>query len=510
VATLFGLAASVAVLSACDSLLEVDLPGTVTEEAIKDLPGGAEVLVNSLIGQVECSYSRFVSGEATGNEDVYTQGDARGGFAEYHEYIGGGASCTSGGDNGYDWFDPLQTARYYGDEFFEVISDFDESDIVFDQFDTKAELLAVTQIYRAIPYVVLGEHLCEITFEDGPLQTPDQVLAVAEGHLDDAIARVQALPGGDMDLPYGITTSALQMAYGLRARTRWASGDLGGAEMDAMQVDEGFVAWVTRDADPGGAAQRENDLYVVFHTDVAEQRTPVANMRGPIDWWNPVGGRTNPVTGTDWPAVIPFTGYLYLAIDDANGRAIDASQNPITETSTVVGTAVPDTRVPIDSVEIDDSGVIDGIGQEKYTAVDQFIPLVNWEEMWLIMAEANTANAVTLVNDIRAAQTPPLPLVTYGPTGGEIEDMIIEERRRSLFLEGRFWSTKIQNTDKLWFPRSTEDLDENGNEIGGAVRMVMEDLEFERNSNIGYGDIATGCDPDQAPTFEPPSITSGA
>ena len=48
-----------------------------------------------------------------------------------------------------------------------------------------------------------------------------------------------------------------------------------------------------------------------------------------------------------------------------------------------------------------------------------------------------------------------LPRVTYADPSdaAEIRLMIIEERRRQLFLEARFWSTKIRNTDLLWFPR---------------------------------------------------------
>ena len=167
---------------------------------------------------------------------------------------------------------------------------------------------------------------------------------------------------------------------------------------------------------------------------------------------------------------------------------------------------MPDPRVALDSVEIDDSGVIDGLGQQKYDDVDDDIPLVNWREMFLIRAEATPANAVARVNDIRTAAG--LPTVTYGPTGGAITDMIIEERRRSLFLEGRYWSTKIQNTDLLWFPRSTEDVDDQGNELGGAVRMVMQQLEFQQNPNLTFADIATQCDPNEAPVYEV-SITSG-
>ena len=54
----------------------------------------------------------------------------------------------------------------------------------------------------------------------------------------------------DFAMPHGISTSARNMAYGLRAQTRWMKGDLTGAAADAALVPQGFRAFVIREATP--------------------------------------------------------------------------------------------------------------------------------------------------------------------------------------------------------------------------------------------------------------------
>src|SRR5690606_29350701 len=56
-------------LAACDGLLDVELPGQITEDALDD-PGQATILVNSAIADIECSVSEFVASNAAGYEDV--------------------------------------------------------------------------------------------------------------------------------------------------------------------------------------------------------------------------------------------------------------------------------------------------------------------------------------------------------------------------------------------------------------------------------------------------------
>jgi hypothetical protein len=137
------------------------------------------------------------------------------------------------------------------------------------------------------------------------------------------------------------------------------------------------------------------------------------------------------------------------------------------------------------------------------------MPLVGWEELWLIRAEHEGGQAaIDLVNDLRAAEG--LPLVTYldgaTATPEQIRYMILEERRRALFAEGgRYWSTKIRNTDVLWFPRGEGVTPFQGYLLQGGVRLAFPAEEYVTNPNlVARGGLAvrgTGCDPAQAPVF---------
>ena len=83
------------------------------------------------------------------------------------------------------------------------------------------------------------------------------------------------------------------------------------------------------------------------------------------------------------------------------------------------------------------------------------------------------------------------------------DDLIIEERRRALWLEARFWSTKILRNEKLWFPRQVGEWVNpfSTNSLGGAVRMLMPTSGYEINANLDLTDRGTGCPAGQAPIF---------
>jgi hypothetical protein len=76
--------------------------------------------------------------------------------------------------------------------------------------------------------------------------------------------------------------------------------------------------------------------------------------------------------------------------------------------------------------------------------------------------------------------------------------VLLEERRREFFNEGgRYWSTKIQNTDLLWFPRREGVSPLQGYQYLGGVRLLWDGSEYEGNDYWGArgGPAAqgTGC-----------------
>src|SRR5690606_15798640 len=131
----------------------------------------------------------------------------------------------------------------------------------------------------------------------------------------------------------------------------------------------------------------------------------------------------------------------------------------------------------------------------KYTSEDQDYPLVNWKQMWLIRAEIQGGQtAIDLVNDLRAEEN--LPLVTYLAPGDAtgLRHMRIEESRRVLFIEGRYFFVKLMNPDILWFPRGEgpNPVRNNGTYEGG-VSLLLPASEYVLNENLSLDDRGTGC-----------------
>jgi len=233
-------------LTGCDSLLDVELPGTVAAEDLGN-PALAQTLVNSALGQFECAYTSYVAttgilaGEyrnASSWLNVNTWG-WRG--LELFTITG---SCPTGRDaTGLGAYTPLQQARYVAEEATRLIEGFAENSVP-DRADKLGQLAA----YSAFSYVLLGEGFCEMAVDQGPLMSREEVMRVAEERFTTAIGHAQAA-GNE-----GIRT----MATAGRARARLNLGDLSGAASDAEQVPQGFV-WNAEYSTVNG--RRENRLY---------------------------------------------------------------------------------------------------------------------------------------------------------------------------------------------------------------------------------------------------------
>ena len=482
------LGCSVAVLSGCEGLLDVDLPAKLTDEALES-PQGAQTIRNSVIGEFESAFNYVVwshHGLEDGGEIILgSPGIDRGGFTWQ--------------TTPQHWFPFMQSSRRFG----EILHDKLEEEWTVTDVPERGPYMAISSMYQGAAIGLLGMTLCEVTVNVGELMTTDEALALADQYLTRAISEIDAV--GDFAMPYGIASSAKTMALGLRAQVRWAKGDLTGASIDAQLVPQGFLAWVTRDTGPF----RRNKAYF------DGVLTRYAFLYPVNDWWtaDPTkapGSEINPVTGMRWPDQIPFTGYPNLGILD-DGRAVwDDTGLPIR-----TGAAPEQTegkyRLPIEDTAVPDHRVDHHWGTTqgqsfpsyfvgKYTSESDPLPLVNWEEMVLIRAAAEGGQgAIDLVNVLRAAEG--LPLVTYADPGNseQIRYMIIEERRRALYVEGRYYFTKLKNLDLLWFPRDEGTQFSGRNQYGGAIRMIMPDSEYELNPNLDLKDRATGCPQNERP-----------
>jgi hypothetical protein len=99
-----------------------------------------------------------------------------------------------------------------------------------------------------------------------------------------------------------------------------------------------------------------------------------------------------------------------------------------------VGTT-PDPRVPVRDANRRGQDALTPLWtQAKYTSTDSPIPLATWDEAQLILAEAEGGQAaVDAINRVRAKYNLP---AYAGGTAAQVMTQLVEERRRTLFLDG--------------------------------------------------------------------------
>lgn len=491
------LVASVSVLSACNDAGPTEPKGTLAA-------AGAEV--DSAIGFFECSYSTFCM-MALGEEDVVQS--VAGIFQHAHVYD----PVPSAGKCGQElesvaWLDGMRKSRrLLSDDPRRLVPTANGEGMgVYDRLQAlpsvsgeRERLSAIAAIYVAAALAHLGEFLCEASIDGSELLGPTRLLDLAEewitgsSRVSGALGHIDAY--GDFALPGGISNSARRMALALRSRIRWANRDLEGAAKDAtivLATDPGFTAWVTRD---------EDGLARMNHTYEVVTGYGFSFLLGVNDWWNPEIRPPNPVTGEPWPDPVPFTGYLFLGILP-DGRTLGDRNLPIRwaeeerdsggEPIPLDNGALPDTRIPHRSKAI--SAPLLPEVPARYSSRADDIPFITWEELRLIQADRalerdDHRGVIDRVNLLRVAHD--LPTISGQWEALLLSDrdavrrMLLEERRRELFSEGgRFWSTKIQNTDVLWFPRGEGNTPHHGYPLRGAVRQTYLQSEYVENPHF--------------------------
>jgi hypothetical protein len=497
-------------MGGCDDVFDVTLPAQLTGEALDD-PVGAATQINSIIVMFENSMSDFkytIHGHEDGGEVVLMSPSIGTGVFGYTatapDFTATTGNTPAGG---------FMQARLFAKNLHEKL----DKTWTAAQVKDRAKFLAISSMYEGAVYAWMGSTLCEGAVDGGKMLSQKDMYGMAEQTLTRAITEIGGA-GGDFAMPFGIATSALQMAYGFRAQNRWMSGDLAGAKADAEKVQNKFYAYMTREA----TATRRNLNY--YNGPGAK----FASLQGVVDWWQSSSFQPNPATGQKWPAQIPFTGYTDLGILP-DGRAVRDDGLPIrlagpagipalAEKYRQAGedAAVADTRVPWITGLVGGKSTITFIATKwpncavsvcgnfgGGTGEAAYIPLVNWKEMMLIRAEAEGGQgAIDRVNDIRTSDG--LPRVTYlaATNTAGIRRMIIEERRRTLFQEGRYYYTKLKNLDLLWFPRLQGRMPTAGVAYNGGVRMAMPDNEYQINTNIADLNMrGSGCSAAEKPLF---------
>lgn len=365
------------VLLGCDSLLEVELPGQVPEDALDD-PSRANTLVTGVVADFECAFNNYTFGSSAHSDEfipssgnfVQRSWSTRQVSADFSNYVSG--SCAG---NGFGLWTPLHTARFQAEDVFERLDGFPDADV-----EDRTGKMATVSAYAGYAYTLFGEGFCQVAFDGGSAVAPETSLQIAEERFTRALDLAQQ--AGDTDI--------LNMARVGRARVRLDLGDLQGAIDDADDVPESYAKMAVRDGPSPSLDRRWNkgfeDFVNVGHHSVAPAFRDLQ--------WN---GENDP----------------RVEVEDAGRFGFDG----VTPLWTATKYPARSTDIPLATWE------------EAQLIIAEAAARTN-----------DPDRAVGIINDLHArAGLPPYDPSTDetpGPTGNEVLDHVLQERSRELFHEG--------------------------------------------------------------------------
>lgn len=366
-------------LGACDALdemLSVDKPSTVPGAVIDD-PLKAQTIVNGVVGDVECALGSYVvMGGLVGEELVDATQTADRWPYDRREVQPGDARYGTFGCTDLGVYTPLSTARFTADQALARLEGWTDAEM---PGLNRPRLIGTAAAYGAYAYLLLGEGFCSAAVDGGPELSSQQMFALAEQRFTQAIAALTPLTDS-------VSVSVRNMALVGRARARLNQSAATPAKLAEAASDAGLV--------PAGFQR-------------------LATAAGPGD-----SRRFNRVFSQNNESQLVAVGTRYrglMAGDSVDRRVIvtDAGR-----------TATDGTRIWV---------------QNKYGSLAAGIPIATYDEAQLILAEAalrggSPTNAVGFINNLRTRDT--LPTYTGGTSSAEVQALLIEERRREMFLEG--------------------------------------------------------------------------
>jgi hypothetical protein len=252
-------------LTGCDDLLDVEIPGSVTADALDD-PALADILVNSVIADFECAYNNYNFGtsahsdemwHSSGNLTLRNWGQRK--ISEsFSNYVSGGC-----GGWGFGLWTRMHTARFQSEDVFDRITS-------WEGVTDKESKLATVRTYGAFLYAFFGETFCSVTIDGGDPLQPSTVRVLAEDKFESAVQLAQSS---------GNSTLLNAARVGL-ARVRLDLGDYSGAREVAEQVPEGFVFSASRGDDFDARRNKGESLF----TDAEGGHFTVAPEFRNLDW----------------------------------------------------------------------------------------------------------------------------------------------------------------------------------------------------------------------------------
>ena len=404
-----------------DDLLDVETPAAVPVERLDD-PKNAGLMVFSSIADFECAIGSMISVTGIISDEL---ADAQLGAAAW-PYDRRDANTQTNGSYGTNPCTNNQTPGIYNPlstarwSTDHAVRNLTEW--TDEQVGTaRQSLLARAQLYAGFSYALIGQSFCSAAFDLGPEVQQQAIFALAEERFTSAIASAQAAGAST------INTATITAAYVGRARVRLFQNNKTGAAADATLVPAGFVLNASNDATDNRLYNRINSITQRngFYT-VEDLSRELKTERGELD----------PRSGTK-----------------------------------LVSTRAADARSPI-------------YAPNKYASGDAApTRIAGYEEARLILAEAQGgAQAVTIINALRAAVG--LQPYTGGTDAASIQALIIDERRRALFLEG-FRNYDLQRFNLPFNPAVGTTFPQKGGTYGNTRCLPLPDVERFNNPNIG-------------------------
>jgi hypothetical protein len=188
------LAATVAAAGGCSNLLDVQFPGQIPTENITS-PSLAAVLARSVVGDFECAYSNYMSGNSVHSDEYETSNSnvplanwgERTITADENDYVIG--TC----EGNFGFYLTLHTARFQAEDVFAKLSNWTDAEVT-----NRASLMAQVRAYGAYAYLLMGEGFCQVSFDGGAAQPPTEALKIAETQFAEAITLATSANNTDM------------------------------------------------------------------------------------------------------------------------------------------------------------------------------------------------------------------------------------------------------------------------------------------------------------------------
>jgi len=410
-------------LVACDNLLEVEIPGSVFEGDLHD-PRLATTLAHGAQADFECAFKTHQETTGLWTDEFEVSGAARdlGVIGARLPFITIYGQVTGCGSMTALWT-PLHVARFQGERSAEILAEFEDADVPNKQF-----LIGKSLVHAGWAYVLLAEDYCELTINVGPKVARSVGFTTAIARFGTALTALASASGSDA----AEAANLMNFARVGRARANLNLGNGSAVGADASAVPADYIRTAYGDAS-------DERLYSAGFVD----RNTVL-----------VGG-----TYTVHPR------FRSLTIPYAGGAG------------SVVDTRVPTTHI---GMGLGHDGIADYWAQTKYTSRSDDIRIADYWEAQLMIAEvaAGSAAAVTIVNALRAHHSLPAYDAT-GKTAAEIVEVVREERRRTLFLEG------VRMGDKLrWGEAWDTGVSDHGTAYGTDTCIPLQEAETLNNPNL--------------------------